>query len=319
MASMVEKKQFSKYLVEAKSWESEKVRSLEVSRRTAWIVAVVASLLAAISIVTVALLTPIQKVEAYVVRVDSGTGLVNVVRPLKDGDTNYDEAINKYFTQSYVRWREGYFQERAQEFYYNVGIMSSSQEQARFLKVYDPANPGSPLNIYRKAGRSIITIKSTSFDGVGAARIQFIKEEDFDGKNHKTSQWTALVYYRYTGAPMSDKDREINPLGFQVLHYTVSEDKPPQTVAAKSSPTPPPAGVTVPAIAPATTPSMALPVASAPSAPATAVTNAAASPATPMTATTTAGEVPEGVTVTRKIVPPATTTGSAAATTRTAQ
>lgn len=297
MASMVEKKQFSKYLVEAKSWESEKVRSLEVSKRTAWIVAIVASILAAISIVTVALLTPIQRVEAYVVRVDSGTGLVNVVRPMKDGDTNYDEAINKYFTQSYVRWREGYFQERAQEFYYNVGIMSSSQEQARFLKVYDPANSGSPLNIYRNAGRSIITIKNTALDGPGAARIQFTKEEDFAGRNHKTTQWTALVYYRYSGAPMSDKDREINPLGFQVLNYTVSEDKPVETVAAPAGvagaqPAPPTVGVTVPAIAPAS-----------------------AGVSTPQPVTVPAVE---GVAVNRAIVPPSTPAGSASSTAKTA-
>lgn len=319
MASMVEKKQFSKYLVEAKSWESEKVRSLEVSRRTAWIVAIVASLLAAISIVTVALLTPIQKVEAYVVRVDSGTGLVNVVRPLKDGDTNYDEAINKYFTQSYVRWREGYFQERAQEFYYNVGIMSSSQEQSRFLKIYDPANSGSPLNIYRNSGRSIITIKNTFFDGPGAARIQFTKEEDFAGKNHKTSQWTALVYYRYTGAPMSDKDREINPLGFQVINYTVSEDKPPQVAATASSTTPPPAGVTVPAIAPVAVPQVVAPSTATGATP--AISTAASSPASPAPAPgqgAVPSPVPEGVTVSRKIAPPATTTGSSAAA-RTAQ
>ena len=255
MASMVEKKQFSKYLAEAKSWESEKVRALEVSKRTAWVVAIVASLLAAISIVTVALLTPTQRVEAYVVRVDSGTGLVNVVRSMKDGDTNYDEAINKYFTQAYVRYREGYFQERAQEFYYNVGIMSSSQEQARFLKIYDPASSGSPLNVYKNAGRSIITIKNTYLDGPGAARIQFTKEEDFAGKNHKTTQWTAMVYYRFTGAPMSDKDREINPLGFQVLNYTASEDKPENAVTASAGGAGTqaaaiPAGVTVPAIAP---------------------------------------------------------------------
>ncbi len=255
MASMVEKKQLSKYLAEAKSWESEKVRALEVSKRTAWVVAIVASLLAAISIVTVALLTPTQRVEAYVVRVDSGTGLVNVVRSMKDGDTNYDEAINKYFTQAYVRYREGYFQERAQEFYYNVGIMSSSQEQARFLKVYDPASSGSPLNLYKNAGRSIITIKNTYLDGPGAARIQFTKEEDFAGKNHKTTQWTAMVYYRFTGAPMSDKDREINPLGFQVLNYTASEDKQDNAVAtpaegAGAQAAVMPAGVTVPAITP---------------------------------------------------------------------
>lgn len=270
MATRVEKKDFANYLLEARSWESDKIRNLEVSKRTAWIIAVVASVLAAISIVTVALLTPIQRVDAYVVRVDSGTGLVNVVKQLQNGDTNYDEAINKYFTQWYVRWREGFLQERAQEFYYNVGLMSAYSEQTRYLKQYEPTSSTSPLNIYKNGGRSVITIKSTAFDTPGAARIQFTKEEDWGGENQKVSQWTALIYYRFSGAPMSDKDREINPLGFQVINYVVSQDKPAETASvtepAKVSPAatmnvlptapspvvvaPPAAVVTVPAIAP---------------------------------------------------------------------
>lgn len=260
MVTKVEKKDFAKYLVEARSWENDKIRNLEVSKRTAWIIAAVASTLSAISIVTVALLTPIQKVDAYVVRVDSATGLVNVVKQLQNGDTNYDEAINKYFTQWYVRWREGFLQERAQEFYYNVGLMSNYPEQSRYLKQYDPTNPSSPLNIYNKAGRSQITIKSTVFDSPGTARIQFIKEEDWGGKDQKISQWTAVLYYKFTGAPMSDKDREINPLGFQVINYVASQDKPAETApvadpttvlpGAPVATSPAPA-VTVPEIVPA--------------------------------------------------------------------
>jgi type IV secretion system protein VirB8 len=232
MATRVEKKDFANYLLEARSWENDKIRNLEVSKRTAWIIAVVASILAAISIFTVGLLTPIQRVDAYVVRVDSATGLVNVVKPLQNGDTNYDEAINKYFTQWYVRWREGFLQERAQEFYYNVGLMSAYSEQSRYLKQYDPTNTNSPLNVYKRGGRSQITIRSTVFDGPGAARVQFTKEEDWGGKDQKTSQWTAIIYYKFTGAPMSDKDREINPLGFQVVNYVVSQDKAAETASA---------------------------------------------------------------------------------------
>lgn len=292
MATRVEKKDFAKYLVEARSWESDKVRSLEISKRTAWVVAVVASILAAISIVTVALLTPIQKVDAYVVRVDSGTGQVNVVKPLQNGDTNYDEAINKYFTQWYVRWREGFQQERAQEFYYNTGIMSAYAEQSRYLKQYDPANAASPLNIYKNAGRSLITVKSTVFNSPGAAQIQFTKEEDWGGKTQKISNWTALVFYRFSGAPMSDKDREINPLGFQVLNYVVSEDKPAAVQPAAAVIAAPVAQVgpqvTTLVTAPAT--AITVPAIAATSAPVTSVTKPEALAATVKNSTTKTSE-----------------------------
>jgi type IV secretory pathway component VirB8 len=31
--------------------------------------------------------------------VDNSTGVVDVVNSVKDGDTNYEESVNKYFTQ----------------------------------------------------------------------------------------------------------------------------------------------------------------------------------------------------------------------------
>ena len=63
------------------------------------------------SVMAVAMLTPLKTVEPYVIRVDNSTGIVDVVESLRDGETNYDEAINKYFTQWYVRYREGYSKE----------------------------------------------------------------------------------------------------------------------------------------------------------------------------------------------------------------
>jgi type IV secretion system protein VirB8 len=197
--------------------------------------------------------------------------VVNVVRPLENGSTSYDEAVNKYFTQWYVRWREGYIRERSQEYYYNVGITSAPAEQRRYLEQYDPKNSDSPLNVYKADGRSIITIKSTAFNSKDTATIHFTKEVDFGGKSRKVTQWMAIIHFTYTGARMSDQDREINPLGFQVLNYTVVDETPKSasavalpapagapgmTAAAIATPAQPsnPAAIAVPAIAAPTTP-----------------------------------------------------------------
>ena len=85
------------YLQETRSWETDKVIELTKSRRTAWWVASVAGGLAIMSITAVVLLTPLKTTEPFVVRVDNSTGIVDVVKTLKTGETNYDEAVNKYF------------------------------------------------------------------------------------------------------------------------------------------------------------------------------------------------------------------------------
>jgi type IV secretion system protein VirB8 len=234
MAGQVDKKDFEKYLAEARSWETDKVRTLETSRRTAWIVASVSTVLAVFCVVTMSSMIPIHKVDAYVVRVDSASGKVNVLKPLDSGDIKPEEAVNKYFVQWYVRWREGYIRPLADLSYYNVGIMSSPIEQTNYYKQLDTGNPNSPLNLYKNGGGSKIIIKSTVFVSPDSAQVYFDKEEDFagDGKEKKVTQWMAVVRYIYSGAPMTDRDREVNPLGFTVLNYNVTNMTPPEKKAA---------------------------------------------------------------------------------------
>ena len=80
------------------------------------------------------MLTPLKTVKPYVIRVDNATGIVDTIDALKDGKTMYDEVINRYFIQLYVRYREGYSRELAAEYYGNVGLMSATQEQQRYAE-----------------------------------------------------------------------------------------------------------------------------------------------------------------------------------------
>ncbi len=137
MDSKVSKQQFERYLQEARSWETDKVRAAERSKRTAWIIAGASGIMAFSSVLAGAMLTPLKRVEPYVIRVDNSTGIVDVVNALQDGKSNYDEAVNKYFCQWYVRYREGYSKDLAEEYYYNVGIMSAGQEQQRFYDYFN--------------------------------------------------------------------------------------------------------------------------------------------------------------------------------------
>ena len=150
----VQREEFQAYLEDARSWETDKAKSLESSKRTAWMVASASGVLAFVSVLAVAALTPLKSVEPYVIRVDNSTGVVDVVNSVKDGETNYEESINKYFTQWYVRYREGYSKDLAEEYYSNVGLMSVGAEQQRYLEFFNPKNQQSPLNVYGDYARS---------------------------------------------------------------------------------------------------------------------------------------------------------------------
>jgi len=224
MNKKVEKKDFENYLKEARTWETDKVREIEKSKKLAWRVASVSATAALAAMFAVAAMMPLKTVEPYVIRVDNTTGIVDVVTGLTDGKTNYTEAMNKYFTQWYVRYREGYSRELAEEYYYNVGIMSDAAEQQKYFQFFNPQNPLSPLNIYGDYAKAKISIKSTSFISPTIALVRYTKEIERGSDKSTITHWAATITFQYTKAPMAEKDRAINPLGFQVVEYRNDPD-----------------------------------------------------------------------------------------------
>jgi len=230
MANKTDSKNFSNYLAEARSWETDKVRMLESSRKHAWLVAIAAAVLSVLSVFAVAMLTPLKTSVPYVIRVDNATGAVDVVNSITNGKATYDEVMNKYHVQWYVRWREGYSKSLIGEYYKNVGLMSTQQEQSRYSHLIEPKNPASPLNTYGDKGSAVITIKSTSFIKENIALVRYIKEVR-DAADNGITHWAATIVFQYAGTPMSEQDRAVNPLGFQVLEY---RNDPDQEVSAGS-------------------------------------------------------------------------------------
>lgn len=224
MVNKVEKANFSKYLSEARSWETNKYNELEKSRKLAWMVATGAGVITFLSVIALAMLTPLKTAVPFVVRVDNATGAVDVVSALSNAKTNYDEVMNKYHLQQYVRWREGYAKSLIGEYYKNVGLMSSRNEQSKYSQLFAAKNPQSPLKIYGDNGKSTITIKSVSFLKDNIALVRYTKLVE-NAANEGLTHWAATVVFTYLGTPMTEQDRAVNPLGFQVLEYRNDPDQ----------------------------------------------------------------------------------------------
>jgi type IV secretion system protein VirB8 len=267
MASMVEKKEFKKYLSEAKTWETNRLVEAEKSKKIAWTVAIGASVIAFVSTIAIAGLTPLKTVELRIVRVNDTTGTVDVLSELSTAKTTYGKAIDKYFAGQYIRFREGYSRQLAEEYYSKVGLMSASQEQKRYGEWFNPKNPESPLRVYGENGKSKVNIKSYSFIKDNIVLVRYSQEVERSAtEKPEVTHWAATMVFKYSGAPMTEKDRDVNPLGFQVTEYRRDPDSAAttevaprvavnQTVAPQNRPVILPGVASqeqVPAIAPAT-------------------------------------------------------------------
>ena len=207
------------YFGEAKSWDADRLRSAERSKRFAWGVAAFAGLLATAAVGAVAALAPLKTTVPFVIRVDRTTGAVDVVSALKRGQpVTYEEAVTKHFLAQYVRAREGWLAPAAEANFRQVSIMSTPAEQERWADLFRAANPTSPQVVYGPTGEAQVEIRAISFVSAGVADVRFHRTVR-SASQVTESDWIATVAFSYTKAPMAEADRLRNPLGFQVTSY----------------------------------------------------------------------------------------------------
>lgn len=212
------------YFEQSNSWEADQAIQAWKSERRAWWVAKGAGAIAIMAVGAVLGLTPLKTSEPYVVRVNETTGVVDIVKSMKDAKTTYEEVVRKTDLRKYVRARESYSRSLATMYYQTVGLMSSPEMAEKYQRFFNPkSNPkDSPLVKYGEVGSSVIEIKSVSFINDKAASVNYIKREYPDQlatTRPDVSEWVATVTFKYVGLPQSDADRELNPFGFQVIEY----------------------------------------------------------------------------------------------------
>ncbi|WP_227272019.1 virB8 family protein [Roseobacter weihaiensis] len=216
---MTDDEDLKRYFKEARSFDYDMRLRSDRSRRLAWTIAGISSVVALAACVAVASLTPLKTVVPFVIRVDNATGVPEVMTSLSDGEMEYEEAVGKYFLARYVRTREGYNFASREAIFEEVMLLSSTAEQQEFSAFYNAGNPESPQFIYGRFDTAEVDIRSISFIGDNLAQVRFVRTVTQTQDTVRT-QWVATVQFEYRAdATISDRNRLINPLGFVVTDY----------------------------------------------------------------------------------------------------
>ncbi len=225
----------------ADSWGTSVTESLERSRRAAWIVAGVASLIALLLAITVIILVPLKTVVPYTLLVDRQTGYVEELAPLNEKVVSPDTALTRSFLAQYVVARESYNAANLQRDYRKVALWSMGGARQRYVATMNASNPASPIARLANGSTVRAEIKSVSSLSRDSSLVRFITfRMDRDGQEQAPEHWAAVIHYRFSGAEMSADDRLLNPLGFQVTRYRrdqealadTTEPRLPQTASS---------------------------------------------------------------------------------------
>jgi len=217
-------KEVEAYFAEATRWEQDRSAALRSAARRAWLVAAIALAAALLSTAAVAMLAPLKRVDPFVVRVDSSTGIVDVV-PGYAGAEPLPEAVTRFLVTQYVTVRERYVAAIAESDYEQVGAYHNAPMNQGWAAAWERTNPDSPLNRYADGTQVRVQVQSVSFlrQGRGSpdlVQVRFTASaQRSPGAGPERTHFVATLQVAY-GPPSSDlRLRSLNPLGFKVLEY----------------------------------------------------------------------------------------------------
>ena len=233
----------TRYYEEAESWSADRNKGLTTSRRIAWIVAGIATGVAVLEAVALASLAPLKTVVPYTLLVDRQTGNVEALKPLDQQAVTPDNALVRSFLAQYVTARESFDINSLRQDYRKVALWSAGNARDRYIKSMQASNPASPLASLPRQALIETEIRSLSALDKDTALVRFTTyRTDPGGQRQDGRNWAAVITYRFSTAEMSEADRLINPLGFQVLRYRRDAEMgeaPPPTPQASPAGAPP--------------------------------------------------------------------------------
>lgn len=213
------------YFEEAASWDRDRARQAHRSARFGWVVAAVACFVIVLLAAALMLLTPLKRVEPFLIRVDRTTGVVDVV-PTYSGHATFNQAVTRYFLIHYVSVCERFNYATAESDYEECGAFQTPRENEAWYARWNPSNPRSPLNRHKDGSTVTVKVEDVSFfkraSGIrNLAQVRYLTEErEGSGAAGPDRHWIATIEYAY-GKPSSNaKERLFNPLGFKVVSLT---------------------------------------------------------------------------------------------------
>ena len=219
------------YFREAASWDADRVLQIRSTARRAWQVAAagwICSLALAVSLI---LLMPLKRVEPFLVRVESTTGVVDIV-PVYSGKAGLEQSVARYFLSHYVSVCERFNFATAESDYEECGAFHSAQRNQAWYALWNPANPASPLNVHKDGSSVRVQVQAVSFfqraSGVNdLAQVRYLKaQRQGSTADERLSHWIATIQYAYVAPSNDPRVRRWNPLGFKILEFTTE----PETV-----------------------------------------------------------------------------------------
>lgn len=201
-----------------KSWYSNRYQIVVVQRNILFFFSVFSVISMVVTIIFVKYVISSKSLDPYVIEVEDKTGIPTVVDQMTVRTFTGDEAIKKYFLNQFVISAIGYDPRTYKQDVEKVRLYAAPAIYIGYRKSIDPKELGSDSRID-------VRIKSMQFPDPGTAQIRILRTIDKKGEPLVTKNEVLTInFYFTTNMQLTIEERLINPLGFQVTNYLLSEE-----------------------------------------------------------------------------------------------
>ena len=210
------------------------------SEKRAWTIASIAIFIVIVMLGGLIYVLPLKKEVPYLIMADAFTGQATVATLKGDfsspNSITQSEALNRSNVAQYIIGRESFDAAMmVMRDWRLISSMSSSNVRAGYEAIHATSNAESPYKIYGKERAirvEILSIQLPRPRGTGenarkSATVRFQRRvyNKKTGVTEPLDSKIARLEFTYKGnLAMDEKDRYLNPLGFQVTEYTIDSD-----------------------------------------------------------------------------------------------
>lgn len=205
-----------------KSWYYNRYQLTVLQRNALLIITILAMLAVCSSMFVIAKLNASRSIEPYVIEIEDKSGIPVLIEQKTKENFTEDEMMKRYFIVLFIQSLEGYDPYTYRMDYNRVRLFSSAQVfRDAYFRISERADD-SPVKRLGNRGRLLVGIKSIQFLESNYVQVRF--RVTADGVGEPPKDYVSYMTYRFVNLELTVQERFINPLGFQVTFYRVTEE-----------------------------------------------------------------------------------------------
>ena len=208
-----------------KSWYSNKYQIIVFQRNILFLISFLAISSVLIAVIFVKQIMASKSLVPFVIEIEEKSGIPTVVEQLTESHFTADVSLKRYFIYSFLSAAQGYNPGTFRDDYKKLALFSTPAVFRQVQASINPRNPQSPAAMIGNRGIIEVAIKSLIFQTPTSATIRYrLKNIGSVSGFANNRDMIAEIEFRFANLTLSQADRYINPLGFQVTKFLADQE-----------------------------------------------------------------------------------------------